>query len=169
MSRGVTLIEMLVGIVTASILVGVCAKVLQLGIVTYGYASRQNASLTRTRKATAGDGQQTGILEASREAYAFSSLQGSSVAVLANGAVAANYYVTNGNLYRTRAGSSIMQADGINSVGLSYYMATAGMISSTTVAASASMVTATVTVGTGTTSAKKPYILYTGAQLRNHP
>lgn len=170
MRRGVTLIELLVGIATAAILVGTCAKVLQLGIVTYGFSKRQNESLTRTRMAVAGDGSRSGMLQASREAYVFGSLPSSSMTVLDGGSLAAtNFYVTNGNLYRTVSGAGARLADQVTSISFSYYMSTNGMVSSTTVVASASMMTATISVGTGTTVAQKPYILYTGAQLRNHP
>ena len=170
MNRGMTIIELLVGMATALILVGVCAKVLQLGIVTYGFASRQNTSLTRTRKAMAGDGARVGVLEASREAYAVSGVSGSTVSVMAASSLATSYYVKNGSLYRDRGGVSSIQADAVTSLSVNYYLATGGMISSTSVAASATMVTAIVTIGTGTAStAKKPYSLYTGAYLRNHP
>ncbi len=168
--RGMTLIELLVGMATAAILVGVCAKVIQLGVVTYGYASRQNASLTKTRKAMTGDGVRAGILGSSREGYAFASLQTSSVSILSSSTpIVTMYYVANGNLNRSRSGTTIVQADGVNSLALNYYMATGGLISSTTNVSSATMVTALVTVGTGTaSSAQKPYALYTGARLRNH-
>jgi hypothetical protein len=163
-----SLIELLVGIATAVILVGTCAKILQLGIVTYGFAARQTASLTRTRKAVAGDGQSVGILEASREAYVFSNLLASTVTLTAPSSVATSYYVSSGNLYRNRGGVGAVQSDGINSIALNYYMATGGMISSTTLVSSATLVTATVTVGTGTSVANKTYALYMGASLRNH-
>ncbi len=170
MKKGMTVIELLVGIATAAILVSVCAKVLQLGIVTYGFARRQNESLTRTRKAVAGDGSRAGILETSREGYQFASLPVSSVTVLASPtSAAANYYLKNGNLYRTVSGAGSVLADQVNSLSFDYYMSSNGLVSSTTVASSATMVTATVTIGSGTTVEQKVYTLFTGAQLRNHP
>jgi hypothetical protein len=170
MRKGMTVIELLVGLATAMILVGVCAKVLQLGIMTYAFSKRQNEALTRTRKAVAGDGANGGILEAGREGYQFASLQASSMTVLAApGSSATNFFVTGGNLYRTSAGVGSKLADNVYTVAMNYYTSTNGMVSSTTVVASASMVTATVSVGTGTAVASRAYILYTGAQLRNHP
>lgn len=170
MNRGMTLIELLVGIATAVIIAGVCAKMLHLGIVTYNYAVRQNTSLTRMRKAVAGDGAHVGVLGASRAAYSLSAVQASSIAVLsAPSAAVTNYYVTNGDLYRTQAGVSVVQADAVSSLSLGYYMSADGLVSSTTVAASASMVTALVTVGTGTSVAHRTYTLFSGAQMRNHP
>ena len=44
MNRGLTLIELLVGMATAVIIGAVCAKILHLGIVSYNYAYRQNAA-----------------------------------------------------------------------------------------------------------------------------
>ena len=170
MNRGLTLIELLVGMATAVIIGAVCAKILHLGIVSYNYAYRQNASLIRTRKALVGDGAHTGVLAESRGAYAVSGVQASTASVLSTAsAVLTNFYVTNGNLYRTKAGAASVQADSVSSLSLGYYMSTDGMISSTTVISSATMVTALVTVGSGTTSAQKPYSLYAGARLRNHP
>lgn len=170
MNRGLTLIELMVGMVTATIIAAVCAKVLLLGITTYNYAARQNASLTRTRRALGGEGAKIGVLGASRMAYSLSDIQSSSVAVLSPpAAVVTNYYVTSGGMYRTMGGVSTLQAEAISSLSVNYYMATAGMISSTTVVSSATMVTALVTIGTGTTSAQKTYTLFAGAQLRNHP
>jgi hypothetical protein len=165
-----TLIELLVGMITAAIIASVLAKVLLIGIKTYNYAARQTASLTRTRKALAGDGVRFGVLAAGRSAYSFSSLQTSSVSFSEPSLVVTNYYVTKGNLYRTKAGASVVQTDGINSIALNYYMSTNGIISSTTVSSSATMVTALITVATGpvTSGAYNSYSLFSGAQLRNH-
>jgi prepilin-type N-terminal cleavage/methylation domain-containing protein len=168
--RGMTLLELLVGLVTAAIIASVCAKVLLLGIKTYNYSARQTASLTRTRKALAGDGSRAGLLGAARGAYVFSTVSASSVAVTSSSA-ATNFYVKNSNLYRTKSGSSVIQADGVGALTLTYYMSTAGIVSSTTVASSATMVTALVSVTTGAVSAGtyNAYSLYSGAKLRDHP
>jgi hypothetical protein len=165
-----TLIELLVATVTAAILVTVCAQVLLIGIKTYNYAARQTASLTATRKILAGDGSRLGVLASSRDAYAFSSLQSSSVALLSGSSGAlTNYYVTNGNFYHTTGGSSVLQATGVSSLSLNYYMATNGIISSTTVLSSATMVTALVRITPGTAGTQYSYPLFSGAELRNHP
>jgi hypothetical protein len=63
----------------------------------------------------------------------------------------------------------VTQALAVNALTLNYYMSTGGNISSTTNVSSASMVTATVIVGSGTTTVgQKTYTLFSGAQLRNH-
>jgi prepilin-type N-terminal cleavage/methylation domain-containing protein len=170
-SRGMTLIELLVGVATAAIIASILAKVLLLGMKTYDYSSRQTASLTRTRKALTGDGVRTGILGSSRGAYAFSTVSSSSVTVLSSStAVATTFYVTKGKLYRTKSGSTVVQADSVNGITFNYYQSTNGIISSTTVASSATMVTALVSVTTGTASsgAQNAYSLFSGAQLRDH-
>jgi hypothetical protein len=170
-SRGLTLIELLVGMVTAAIIASVCAKVLLLGIKTYSYSARQTASLTRTRKALTGEGARTGVLGTSRGAYAFSTLSSSSFTVLSSAtAVATNFYVTKSNLYRTKAGVTVLQSDAIGSLTMNYYMSTNGIVSSTTVSSSATMVTALVSVTTGAATAgtQNGYSLYSGALLRDH-
>jgi len=168
--RGMTMIELLVALVTAAIMASVCAEVLMIGIKTYNYSSRQTASLTRTRKALGGDGSRTGLLGSARGAYAFSTVSTSSVAVAAASS-ATNFYVKNSKLYRTKSGTSNVQADSFGSLSLSYYMTTNGIISSTTIASSATMLTALVTVTTGAVSAGTydAFSLFSGAQLRDHP
>jgi hypothetical protein len=171
MSRsGMTLLELMVGLVTAAIIASVCAKVLLLGVKTYNYSARQTASLTRTRKVLMGDGAKTGLLGEARGAYAFSTVSTSSVAVTSASA-ATNFYVGGSKLYRTKSGSSAVQADGVGSLTLSYYMSTGGIISSTTIVSSATMMTALVTVTTGAVTAgtQNAYSLYSGALLRDHP
>jgi len=167
--RGMTLLELLVGLITAGIIASVVARVLQLGIKTYRYSARQSDSLTRTRKALMGDGARLGVLAAGRESYSFSSVQTSSLA-LATPSFSTNYYVTGSKLYRAKSGTTVVQADQVNGLTLGYYMSTNGIISSTTIASSATMVTALVSVTTGAVSAGtyNAFSLYSGAQLRNH-
>jgi type II secretory pathway component PulJ len=168
--RGMTLLELLVGLITAAVIATVCAQVLLVGIKTYSYSSRQTDSLTRTRKALAGDGSRAGLLGAARGAYGFSTVSASSVALTA-ASTNSNYYVKNSKLYRTNSSGSVVQADSVNSLQLSYYLSTNGIISSTTIASSATMVTALVTVTTGAVSTGKynGYSLWSGAVLRDHP
>jgi prepilin-type N-terminal cleavage/methylation domain-containing protein len=170
MNRGFTLLELLVGMITAAVIATVCAKILLVGIQTYNYSVRQGTSMTRMREALAGSGSRTGILEASRAAYSFSTVSASSVAVLSTpAAILTNYYVKSGNLYRTKSSSSVVQADGVNTLTLNYYAAANGLVSSTTVASAATMMTAMVVIGSGTVNAQRTYTLYSGALLRNHP
>jgi prepilin-type N-terminal cleavage/methylation domain-containing protein len=170
MKRGMTLLELMVGLVTAAIIAGVCAKVLQLGIMTYNYSVRQNESLTRTRKAMAGDGARFGVLWAGRGANSFSGISASSVAVVSSSAsVVTEFYVTGGNLYRTMSGTTILQADAVTALALNYYnVDSSGLIMQSTTPALATMATAIVTVK-GNSNSQKTYTLFSGAKLRNHP
>lgn len=169
-SRGMTMLELVVALVTAAVIASVCAQVLLIGIKTYNYSSRQTASLTSTRKALAGDGARTGLLASARGAYSFSTLSTSSVAVTA-ASYTANFYLKNSNLYRTASSTSNVQAGSIGALTLNYYMSTNGIISSTTIASSAMMVTALISVTTAAVSTGRynAYSLYSGAKLRDHP
>lgn len=170
MSRGVTLIELMVGLVTATIMAAVCAKVLQLGIMTYTYSVRQNSALTQTRKALAGDGARYGALAASRGAHSFSALGAASLAVKSStDSVITNFFISGSNLYRTKSAETVLQADAVASIAVSYYnMDASGLIMTSTAAESSTMATTLVTVP-GKTAKQKNYTLFSGAQLRNHP
>ena len=99
MSRGITLIELLVGMVTAAILASVCAEVLLIGIKTYRYADRQTASLTATRKVLMGDGARLGGFEVAYQRF-FDFLPGvwSGLGVQANYTYIQNHGISNSNL-----------------------------------------------------------------------
>lgn len=170
--RGFTIIELMAGLAAAAILAAVIARVFLLGIMAYNFASRQGDSLLSARKAMAGDGSRVGLLTASRGAYQFSLTSSSSLALVGlvgTSTIPVSFALTNGILNYTASTKTVVQASGLTSISLAYYTASAGQISSTTVAAAATMMTATVTVGSGTATAQKPYTLYSGAILRNHP
>ena len=164
-----TLIELLVGLVTAVIIAGICAKVLQLGIMTYTFSARQNAFLSQVRKAVAGDGAHLGLLWEGRGSTSFSALSAVSMAVVSSDSVNTSFFIANGNLYRTKATDTVIQASGINSLSLNYYnMSAAGVIMTSTAPESATLATALVTMQ-GNSNTQKTYTLFSGARLRNHP
>ncbi len=167
--RGLTLIELLVGLVTATIIGAVSASILKAGIMTYTHSVRQNDALTRTRKALGGEGSAAGIVRAGRSAHTVSALDAAVVGVLSSTSSAlTSYAVTGGDLYLSRNGVTSLHADKITSMTVNYYnMDSAGLIFESTSAASARLVTALVTLQ-GATNKQKDYHLFSGTLLRNH-
>ena len=168
--RGVTLVELLVGLVTAVIIATVSAQILKAGILTYAFSVRQNEALTRTRKALGGEGAADGILRAVRAAYEVSALDAARVDVHSStSAVLTSYYVTGGNLYRAKDGVGALHAEAVTEMTVNYYNINgSGQIVESTATASATLVTALVTLR-GKTSKQKDYHLFSGTLLRNHP
>ena len=169
-SRGLTLVELLVGLVTATIMGAVSASILKAGIVTYTHSVRQNDSLTRTRKAMGGEGSAAGIVRAGRAAYEVPALDADTVGVLtSSSSILTSYYVSNGNLFLDKGGASGLHAGKVTSIAVNYYNLDGnGLIFESTSAASARLVTALVTVA-GATNKQKDYRLFSGTLLRNHP
>jgi hypothetical protein len=168
--RGLTLVELLVGLVTATIIGAVSASILRAGIMTYSHSVRQNDALTRTRKALGGEGAAAGVTRAGRAAHAVSALDAASVGVLSStSSVLTSYYVAGGDLYLSKGGVAGLHADKITAMTVNYYnMDASGLIFESTVAASARLVTALVTLR-GNNIKQKDYHLFSGTLLRNHP
>lgn len=168
--RGLTLVELLVGLVTALIIGAVSASILKAGIMTYTHSVRQNEALTRTRKAVGGEGAAAGVVRAARSAHAVSDLEDDEVGVLSStSSVLTSFEVEDGSLYVTKGGVTALHADRIAEIAVNYYnMDGNGLIAESTSAASARLVTALVTLK-GSTPKQKDYKLFSGVILRNHP
>lgn len=169
-SRGVTLIELMMGVVTAVIIGAASAALIKAGILTYSFSVSQNAALTRTRKAMQGEGSASGILPVGRGAYAIDEMNASEVEVLSSSsAVLTSYYVSEGNLIKDTDGVPGLHAESITTVEFNYYNLNAsGLIVESTSAAGARLVTALVTVA-GKTNKHKDHKLFSGTTLRNMP
>lgn len=169
-SRGVTLVELMMGVVTAVIIGAASAGLLKAGIMTYTFSVAQNEALTKTRKAVSGEGSVSGIVPAGRGAYAVDALNASQVAVLSSSAaVVTSYYISSGSLFKSKGGTAGLHAESITSVEVNYYnMDSNGLITESTSAASARLVTALVTMA-GKTSKLKDHKLFSGTTLRNMP
>lgn len=168
-ARGLTVVELLVGLVTAAIIGAVSAGMLKAGIMTYTHSVRQNDALTRTRKAVGGEGAAAGVLRGSRSAHAVNDLNAGEVGVLvSSSSILTRYHVAGGDLFLSKGGASGLHADDITSIAVNYYNLDGnGLIMESTAAASARLVTALVTVA-GKNSKQKDYQLFSGTLLRNH-
>lgn len=168
-NRGFTLVELMVGVVTATIIGTVSAQLLKVGLMTYNHTVRQHDSLSRTRRALGGEGAATGILWASRGANTVSGIDAAAAAVVAPvSAEVTSYYVAGPGLYRSRSGTAVMQADEITGLTVNYYnMSPAGVLQVSSAPSAATLVTTLVTMQ-GKTSRQTDYRLFSGAALRNH-
>jgi hypothetical protein len=168
--RGFTLLELLVGLVTATVIGAVTAQIMKAGIMTYNFSVRQNAAMTRTRKALGGMGSATGIMPESRAAVSFAGINGSTVSVVSSSnSVVVSYYVAGSNLLRSKTGSTIVLSDEVTRLSVNYYNmdAVTRLIRVSSAASLATLVTSSVTLK-GNSSRQKDYYLYSGALLRNH-
>jgi hypothetical protein len=167
--RGLTLVELLVGLVTALIIGAVSASILKAGIMTYTHSVRQNDALTRMRKALGGEASAAGVVRAGRSAHTVAALDASAVGVLvSSSSVLTSFDVSGGNLYLTKGGVTTLHADQITQIAVNYYNLDGnGLIFESSVAASARLVTTLVTLQ-GKTAKQKDYKLFSGAVLRNH-
>lgn len=169
-ARGLTLVELCVGLATATIIGAASAGILKAGIMTYTHSVRQNDALTRTRKALGGEGSAAGVLREGRSAHTVNALDAAAVGVLtSSSSILASYYTSAGDLFLSKGGVAGLHADKITSVAVSYYnMDSSGLIMESTSAVSATMVTALVTLQSPNPK-HKDHALFSGALLRNHP
>lgn len=166
--RGFTIVELLVGVVTAATIATVSAMVLKAGLMTYNYTTRQNQMLAGGRKALGGEGSARGLVLTSRSSVSVTSLSASSLVVLSTLSVVTTYAVSNENLVGTSSGATVLKAGPMSSLALNYYnLDGAGRIVESTAAASAVLVTALVSLQ-GQFAGQKTYTLFSGAKLRNH-
>ena len=167
--RGLTLVELLVGLVTALIMGAVSAGILKAGIMTYTHSARQNDVLARARKALGGEASAAGVVRAARSAHTVSDLEDDEVGVLtSSSSVLTSYEAEDGSLYLTKGGVTTLHADQVTEIAVNYYNLDGnGLIFESTAAASASLVTTLVTLK-GKNNKQKDYKLFSGVVLRNH-
>lgn len=168
LKRGVTLIELLIAMTTAVTIATAATLLFKVAIRTYQTTARQTLALGSIRNALAGNGSSPGMLEAARLGKTLSSLGGSPLVVLSTSGVSSTFSLSGTDLYRADSAGSTVLAGSISTMTFGYYnMNASGLIMQSTAAASATMVTAQVTLtGTGT---QKTYVSFGGARLRNHP
>ncbi|MBI3548224.1 MAG: hypothetical protein HY078_04130 [Elusimicrobia bacterium] len=169
MSPGFTVLELIVGLVTAGVIAIVSAKMIQAGIATYNYTVRQNYILTNTREALMGKGSKTGILWSTQIANKTQSLPATSINVISSGSIVTAYALSGTNLERTyNAGTPGKLAEKLSTIDVHYYNinSATGLILESTAAVSASMVT--VQLKMNGYQQQRSYEFYSGAQLRNH-
>ncbi len=168
LNRGVTLIELLIALTTAVTIATASVLLFKVAIRTYQTTARQTLALGSIRNSFSGDGSSTGMLEALRVGKTVSSLGGSTLVVVSTSGVSTTFSLSGGNLSRVDGSGTDVLAGSISTMTFAYYnMNSSGLIMQSTAAASATMVTAQLTLtGTGD---QKTYVSFGGARLRNHP
>ena len=169
LNRGFTVVELLMGLAVSGVVALVASGLFKAGLLTFHYAVRQNHALTAGRKALAGDGSRHGMVWMSQGAASVAGLDASSLAVSPPGALSTTFHVHGEGLYRSQLDVPVMHAEGVSAVALHYYnLDDGGRIVASTAPASASLVTALVSVH-GKSPRRKTYHFFSGARLRNHP
>lgn len=164
--RGLTLVELVVGIAAMSVITLVLAGLFKAGLQSYRYALRQNLVLANARKAIEGDGRSRGILWNAQAAQSLA-LSSGSVTLSLPSQPSLQYLVSDRTLLQSQMGTQQKQADGVTGLQSGYYnLDGQGRIMQSTAAASAAMVATTLTMqGRG----EKTYVFFSGAGLRNRP
>lgn len=169
MRSGFSLVELLIGVVTASVLALVTAQLFRIGMQTYLSTMRQDQALSVIRQALGAEGSQVGLTWSSRGAHAVQSLSASSLAIHASTSTAVTTFTTSGGtLWKTDASGTSKLADRVASLAVNYYnLDGSGRVVESTAAAAAALVTVrlTMTVVPG----QKSYESFSGALLRNRP
>lgn len=167
--RGLTLVELSVGIALAGVVALVSVGLFKAGLKSYNYSYRQMRMLTSARKALAGDGTRSGMIQAVQSAVSVDALSVSSLAVTPAGDFPTIYFVGDGGLYTSRLATQALQAEAVSSMTVSYYnMDADGHIIVATAPASAAFATAQITMK-GALASDKEYSFMSGAMLHNKP
>ena len=167
--RGFTLVEAMLGIAVAAVVGLVSARLFQAGLKTYQFSVRQGAALAAGAAAMRGEGARQGMLPTARAAKYVQSLSATSLALVSPTSVVTTFYVSSGTLLRTQSpGTTLALVSDVGPLSVNYYnIDGAGLIAESTVTALATMVT--FSLGVKGLPSSGPNILFSGAQLRNHP
>lgn len=169
LNAGFTIAEMILVVSISSVIALVSALLFKGGMLSYIYAMRQAAAISAARASLTGDGSKAGLLWEAQGAAAVQSLDAGTLTLTTNSGGTVSYYVSNGSFYRTAGLSTTLLAADVTALALKYYnLNGAGSVIESTAAASASLVTARLTVA-GKSSADKVQVFYAGARMRNHP
>ncbi len=164
-----TLVELVIGIALAASAATVCASMMKAGLQTYLYALRQNSILAEGKSALFGSGSLLGIEASARQSAYFVALSSGDLNLQFAAKPSVRYSVAYQTLIQTASGLSTRQAQTVTALNLNYYnMDDNGRIIESTSAARASYMTVMVVFGK-LNSGGRSYMMYSGAQSRNHP
>ena len=165
--KGMTLVELVMGLVIISVITGVITGLFKAGITSFNTTLRQTLVLTNARKAFDGDGNSYGLLWQAREAGSINTLSASGLHLDSPRGFPVQYLVSDGVLWNVQQGDKTEQAKSISAMQTKYYQMNAqGIIMESAEASSATMITANLQMQS---PQKKTYSFFSGAQLRNGP
>lgn len=169
MRRGFSLVELLIGVVTASVLALVTAQLFRIGMRTYQATLRQDQALSVIRGALGAEGSRVGLTWTSRGARAVQSLSATSLNVYASTtAVVTSFTTSGGTLWKTDASGTSKLTDRVAAIAVNYYnLDGSGRVVESTSAVAAALVTVRLTMTQ--VSDQKSYESFSGALLRNRP
>jgi prepilin-type N-terminal cleavage/methylation domain-containing protein len=164
--RGITLIEMMIGVAMLGIIASVIAGLFGAAEKSFVYASGQTAMLSGIRKGLEGGGVPHGVIWEARQATTVRSLSASALSLTTPDGSAPQFSLSGTNLQTVQSSITRTVAQKVTGLELAYYnLDSAGHIITAASAGAASFVAAQVQVQG---SSAKTYTFYTGARLRNH-
>jgi len=167
--RGVTLVELVVGIAVAGVLALITAGLFKAGLESYDYSYRQGYSIFAACRGFAGNGSKVGLIWSAQEAKAVSALSASSLALLSPSGTAILYTLSGNELRQTNAGVQELQAKPVTAVSFDYYnLDSQERIMVSTAPEAATLVTARLKVVAGYGARAKTYNFMSGARLHNN-
>jgi prepilin-type N-terminal cleavage/methylation domain-containing protein len=163
--RGMTLVEMSVGIAVLSVITLVTAALFKAAIKSYNYTINQVNVLSNARKALEGEGAEHGMAWESMGASSVAGLDAGTLALNGPSGPTTTFALSGTTLRRTRLLDARDQAAGVASLQIAYYsLDAAGGVVESTSAADAAFVTQTLSMrGLG----GKTYLFFSGESLRN--
>jgi hypothetical protein len=162
--RGITLVEVALGIGILGIISVVIAGMLRAGVVTYNYTMGQLVVLRRTRQALDNPAASQGVVRALRAAKGASALSDGSIRIEPTQGPEVRFHLEQGALLSSQTGVSAKQADGIRSMEFKYYhLDENGRVVESAGLDSASLVVGTMRMSGG----RSEHVTFSGAALRN--
>lgn len=168
LSRGFSILELMVAVLLMGVASLLAARMVSALVKGARHTVRQSAALAAGRKALLNVGGNRGLVWAAQEASSARSLSASTLQLVVQGPVNADFAVLGSSvLVKTEGGLAFKQAADISSMTVSYFeIGSNGLIFQSTKAAQASFVQVVVEVK-GKTSKDRTYKVVSGAWLRN--
>jgi type II secretory pathway pseudopilin PulG len=170
LSRGLTLIELVIGIAVTGTVALVLASLIKGGTNVYVFTTRQAAALQSAREALVGNGNKNGLIPAALQAYSVAdSSSTTSLEVSPLSGQSTTYLISKNGLYQSVLSNETLLASNVIGLTVTYYgISTSGLIYSTTIPASVSLVTVLVQTQATATGAKIDSF-FSGGRLRTGP
>ena len=165
-NRGVTLIELIVGVAITAIVSAITLGLFRAGIYAYNYSLRQAFVLSSARKAIHAKGNSLGLLWAVQDAQAAVNLSSSTLTIKPSSGSALKYWIGNETLFQEQLSFTQPQALGISNLQINYYgLDSQGKITESASASNAILVTTWLTLES---RRKRTYLFFSGSSMRNH-
>jgi prepilin-type N-terminal cleavage/methylation domain-containing protein len=164
LNRGVTLVELMIGVAVIGVLSLVIAGMLKAGMTTYNYTMKKLVILRHTRQALDSSGASHGMVWAIRGAQGVWALESDALSLQSANGSRSRLSVVENKLTSSQFDVATTQSDGISSVRFKYYnLDDSGRLVESSVPQSVALVVSTIKMPDGRTE----HVTFSGAALRN--